>query len=144
MQVSVEETGSLERRLNVTVSQERIEKEVQSRLQRLSRTAKVKGFRPGKVPMKVVAQQYGKQVRDEVVGEVIQATYFEAVNQEKLQPAGMPTIEPKVMEQGKDLEYTATIEVMPRVELADVAGVKLEKTVAEISGKERRPLEYRF
>jgi trigger factor len=63
MQVSVEETGSLERRLNVAVPQERIEKEVQSRLQRLSRTAKVKGFRPGKVPMKVVAQQYGKQVR---------------------------------------------------------------------------------
>lgn len=136
MQVSVEETGSLERRLNVAVPQERIEKEVQSRLQRLSRTAKVKGFRPGKVPMKVVAQQYGKQVRDEVVGEVIQATYFEAVNQEKLQPAGMPTIEPKVLEEGKDLEYTATFEVMPTVELADVAGVKLEKAVAEITDED--------
>ncbi len=136
MQVSVEETGSLERRLNVAVPQERIEKEVQSRLQRLSRTAKVKGFRPGKVPMKVVAQQYGKQVRDEVVGEVIQATYFEAVNKEKLQPAGMPTIEPKVLEEGKDLEYTATFEVMPTVELADVAGVKLEKTVAEITDED--------
>lgn len=133
MQVSVEETGGLERRLNVAVPQERIENEVQSRLQRLSRTAKVKGFRPGKVPMKVVAQQYGKQVRDEVVGEVIQATYFEAVNQEKLQPAGMPTIEPKVMEQGKDLEYTATFEVMPQVELAEVAGTKLEKIVADVT-----------
>ncbi len=133
MQVSIEETGGLERRLNVAVPQERVENEVQSRLQRLSRTAKVKGFRPGKVPMKVVAQQYGKQVRDEVVGEVIQATYFEAVNQEKLQPAGMPTIEPKVMEQGKDLEYTATFEVMPQVELAEVAGTKLEKTVADVS-----------
>lgn len=136
MQVSVEETGSLERRLNVAVPQERIEKEVQNRLQRLSRTAKVKGFRPGKVPMKVIAQQYGKQVRDEVVGEVIQSTYFEAVNQEKLQPAGMPTIEPKVMEQGKDLEYTATIEVMPKVELAEVAGAKLEKTVAEVTDED--------
>ena len=136
MQVSVEETGSLERRLNVAVPQDRIEKEVQSRLQRLSRTAKVKGFRPGKVPMKVVAQQYGKQVRDEVVGEVIQSSYFEAVNQEKLQPAGMPTIEPKVMEEGKDLEYTATFEVMPKVELAEVAGVKLEKTVAEVTDED--------
>lgn len=136
MQVSVEETGSLERRLNVAVPQERIEKEVQSRLQRLSRTAKVKGFRPGKVPMKVVAQQYGKQVRDEVVGEVIQATYFEAVNQEKLQPAGMPTIEPRVMEPGKDLEYTATIEVMPKLELADVAGAVLEKAVAEVTDED--------
>lgn len=136
MQVSVEETGSLERRLNVAVPQERIEKEVQNRLQRLSRTAKVKGFRPGKVPMKVVAQQYGKQVRDEVVSEVIQATYFEAVNQEKLQPAGMPTIEPKMMEPGKDLEYTATIEVMPTVALAEVAGAKLEKAVAEVTDED--------
>lgn len=136
MQVSVEETGGLERRLNVAVPQERIEKEVQSRLQRLSRTAKVKGFRPGKVPMKVVAQQYGRQVRDEVVGEVIQSSYFEAINQEKLQPAGMPSIEPKVMEEGKDLEYTATFEVMPKVELAEVAGAKLEKTVAEVSDEE--------
>ncbi len=136
MQVSVEETGGLERRLNVAVPQERIEKEVQNRLQRLSRTAKVKGFRPGKVPMKVVAQQYGKQVRDEVVSEVIQASYFEAVNQENLQPAGMPTIEPKVMEPGKDLEYTATIEVMPKVELAEVAGSELEKAVAEITDED--------
>jgi len=136
MQVSIEETGSLERRLNVAVPQERIEKEVQSRLQRLSRTAKVKGFRPGKVPMKVVAQQYGRQVRDEVVGEVIQSSYFEAINQEKLQPAGMPSIEPKVMEEGKDLEYTATFEVMPKVELAEVAGARLEKTVAEVSDED--------
>ena len=136
MQVSVEETGSLERRLNVAVPQDRIEKEVQSRLQRLSRTAKVKGFRPGKVPMKVVAQQYGKQVRDEVVGEVIQSSYFEAVSQEKLQPAGMPSIEPKVLEEGKDLEYTATFEVMPRIELAEVSGAKLEKAVAEITDED--------
>jgi len=133
MQVSVEETGSLERRMNVAVPEERIDQEVNSRLQRLARTAKVKGFRPGKVPMKVIAQQYGKQVRDEVVGEVIQSTYFEAINQEKLQPAGMPSIEPKMMEQGKGLEYTATFEVMPKVELTDIKGAKLEKVTAEVS-----------
>jgi trigger factor len=136
MQVSVEETGSLERRMNVAVPEERIDQEVQSRLQRLSRSAKVKGFRPGKVPMKVVAQQYGKQVRDEVVSEVIQSTYFEAINQEKLQPAGMPSIEPKVMEKGKGLEYTATFEVMPKVELADIGGAKLEKVTAEVSDED--------
>jgi len=136
MQVSVEETGSLERRMNVAVPEERIDQEVQSRLQRLARTAKVKGFRPGKVPMKVIAQQYGKQVRDEVLGEVIQSTYFEAINQEKLQPAGMPSIEPKLMEQGKGLEYTATFEVMPKVELADVAGAKMEKVSAEVSDED--------
>lgn len=136
MQVTVEQTGSLERRMNVAVPEERIDQEVQSRLQRLSRTAKVKGFRPGKVPMKVIAQQYGKQVRDEVVGEVIQSTYFEAINQEKLQPAGMPSIEPKVIEQGKGLEYTATFEVMPKVELADIKGAKLEKVAAEVSDED--------
>jgi len=136
MQVSVEETGSLERRMNVAVPEERIDQEVANRLQRLARTAKVKGFRPGKVPMKVIAQQYGKQVRDEVVGEVIQSTYFEAINQEKLQPAGMPSIEPKVMEQGKGLEYTATFEVMPKVELADIKGAKLEKLTAAVSDED--------
>jgi trigger factor len=136
MQVSVEETGSLERRMNVAVPEERIDQEVQSRLQRLSHSAKVKGFRPGKVPMKVIAQQYGKQVRDEVVGEVIQSTYFEAINQEKLQPAGMPSIEPKVMAKGEGLEYTATFEVMPKVELAEVTGVKLEKVSAEVGDED--------
>jgi trigger factor len=136
MQVSVEETGSLERRMNVAVPEERIDQEVQSRLQRLSRTAKVKGFRPGKVPMKVIAQQYGKQVRDEVVSEVIQSTYFEAINQEKLQPAGMPSIEPKEMAKGKGLEYTATFEVMPTVELTEIKGAKLEKVTAEVSDED--------
>jgi trigger factor len=136
MQVSVEETGSLERRMNVAVPEERIDQEVQSRLQRLSRTAKVKGFRPGKVPMKVIAQQYGKQVRDEVVGEVIQSTYFEAINQEKLQPAGMPSIEPKTMAKGEGLEYTATFEVMPEVKLADIAGAKMEKVSAEVTDED--------
>ncbi|MCW8828807.1 MAG: trigger factor [Gammaproteobacteria bacterium] len=136
MQVSVETTGGLERRMTVEVPEDRIDGEVQSRLQRLARTAKIKGFRPGKVPMKVVAKQYGRQVRDEVVGEVIQATYFEAINQEKLQPAGMPTIEPKVNEPGKSLQYTAIIEVMPEVELADLSGAKLEKVVAEVSDED--------
>lgn len=136
MQVSVETTSGLERRMTVEVPEERIDGEVQNRLKRLARTAKVKGFRPGKVPMKVVAQQYGRQVRDEVVGEVIQASYFEALTQEELQPAGMPTIEPQVNDQGKSLQYTATFEVMPEVELADISGAKLEKVVAEVSDED--------
>ena len=133
MQVSVEATSALERRMTVEVPEDRIDGEVKNRLQRLARSAKVKGFRPGKVPMKVVAQQYGKQVRDEVVGEVIQTTYFEAINQEKLQPAGMPTVEPTVNEEGKGLQYTATFEVMPEVKLADLSGAKLEKVAAEVT-----------
>jgi trigger factor len=133
MQVSVETTNGLERRMTIELPVERIDGEVQNRLKQMSRSAKVKGFRPGKVPHKVLAQQYGAQLRDEVVGELIQATYFEAVTQEKLQPAGMPRIEPTVNEEGKNLEYTATFEVMPEVSLADVSGAKLEKRVAEVS-----------
>ncbi len=133
MQVSVETTNGLERRMTVELPVERIDSEVQSRLQQVGRSARVKGFRPGKVPPKVVAQQYGKQIRDEVVGELIQSSYFEAVSQEKLMPAGMPSIEPTVNEAGKNLQYTATFEVMPEVSLVDVAGTELERRVAEVS-----------
>lgn len=133
MQVSVEATSALQRRMTVEVPAERIAGEVESRLQRMARTAKVKGFRPGKVPMKVVAQQYGKQIRDEVVGEVIQTTYFEAITQEKLHPASMPTIESVSGEEGQNLQYAATFEVMPEVKLADMSGAKLEKVIAEIA-----------
>ncbi len=133
MQVSVETTNGLERRMTVELPVERIDDEVQNRLKQMSRSAKVKGFRPGKVPHKVLAQQYGAQIRDEVVGELIQSSYFEAVSKESLQPAGMPSIEPKINEAGKNLEYTATFEVMPEVTLADVSGAKLEKRVAEVS-----------
>jgi trigger factor len=119
--------------MTVELPVERVDDEVQNRLKQMSRSASVKGFRPGKVPHKVLAQQYGQQVRDEVVGELIQSTYFEAVGQEKLQPAGMPNIEPTVNEAGKNLQYTATFEVMPEVTLADVSGAKLEKRVAEVS-----------
>lgn len=132
MQVSVETIDGLERRMTVELPVERIDGEVQNRLQRASRNVRIKGFRPGKVPLKVVAQQYGKQIRDEVVGELIQASYFEAVGQQSLRPAGIPSIKPVVNEPGKDLQYTATFEVMPEVALADVAGVKLEKRVAVI------------
>lgn len=133
MQVSVEATGGLERRMTVQVPEERVEKEVEGRLQRLARTAKLKGFRPGKVPMKVVKSHYGAQVRQEVVGDVIQSSFYEAVVKENLRPAGLPTIEPKSLEEGKSLEYTATFEVMPEVEPATLSGVKLEKVSAEVS-----------
>ena len=133
MQVSVETTNGLERRMTVELPVERIDSEVQTRLQQMGRNVRIKGFRPGKVPQKVVAQQYGKQIRDEVVGELIQASYFEAVGEQSLQPAGMPSIEPTVNEAGKNLEFVATFEVMPEVTLADVAGAKLERRVAEVA-----------
>src|SRR5690606_25369863 len=94
MQVSVEAIGTLERRMEVQVPAERIEKAVDERLQKLSRTVRLKGFRPGKVPVKVVRQQFGDEVRREVLGDVLEKSFAEAVAQEKLTPAGGPKIEP--------------------------------------------------
>ncbi len=133
MQVSVEATSALQRRMTVAVPAERIAGEVQNRLKRMAHTAKVKGFRPGKVPMKVVEQQYGKQVRDEVVGEVIQRTYFEAITEQKLHPASMPTIESVSGEEGQDLQYAAVFEVMPEITLAKMSAAKLERLSAEVT-----------
>jgi trigger factor len=133
MQVSLEATGTLERRMTVEVPNERVQGEVDRRLQQLARTTKVKGFRPGKVPLKVVANQYGEQVRQEVMGEVIQASFYEAVAQEKLHPAGMPRIEPASLEEGKGLAYTAVFEVMPEIDPAPLAGVALDKVTAEVT-----------
>lgn len=133
MQVSVETTSGLERRMTIEVPEERVETEVQNRLRNLARTTRLKGFRPGKVPLKVVERQYGGQVRQEVIGEVIQSTFSEAVAQEQLQPAGMPDIEPKELEKGKNLQYVATFEVMPQVEVASLEGVAVETPKAEVT-----------
>ena len=115
MNVTVESTGALERRMRVELPIEPIEQQVDSRLKSVGRTAKIKGFRPGKVPPKVVKQRYGKQVREEVLGEVLQKSYSEAVVQEKLTPAGGPKIETED-ENGKTFAYVATFEIMPEVE----------------------------
>ena len=133
MQVSVETTSGLERRLTVAVEEDRIADAVQSKLKDLTRTVKMKGFRKGKVPLKVVQQQYGNQVRQEVIGDVLQASFYEAVSQEKLRPAGMPTFDTKEMAPGKGLEYTATFEVYPEVAIADLSQQSIEKPVCEIT-----------
>ena len=132
-QSSVEATGSLERKLSVRVPAEEIERRVDERLASLTRTAKVKGFRPGKVPLKVVRQQYGTQVREEVLGQVLQTSYTEAVTEQALNPAGTPRIEPGQMEAGQDLTYTATLEVYPEIELKAVDGAVLERPTVEVT-----------
>ncbi len=132
MQVSVEATGGLERRMTVNVDEEQIASAVDDRLKNMTHTVKLKGFRKGKVPFKVVKQHYGKQVRDEVVGEVVQSTFYEAVSQEKLQPAGNPNFDDLKNEPGQGLAYTATFEIYPDVELAPMAEQTVEKPVAEI------------
>lgn len=133
MQVSVETTAGLERRITVNVDEERIASAVENRLKNLTRTVKLKGFRKGKVPYKVVKQHYGEQVRQEVMGEVVQSTFYEAVSQEKLRPAGMPTFDAKDSKPGQGLEYTATFEVYPEIKPAKLDSQTIEKPVAEIA-----------
>lgn len=132
MQVSVESTSALERRMTVGVPAERIEAEVTKRLQRTARQAKVPGFRPGKVPMNIIRQRYEEGARQDVLGEVIQATFYEAVMAEKLSPAGQPAIEPKVFEKDKDLEYVATFEVLPEFEVTGLENIEVERLQSEV------------
>ena len=133
MQVSVESKSGLERKLTVTVPAEKIETEIQKRLQSLTSKAKIQGFRPGKVPLSVVKRTYGAQVQQEVEGEILQSTFYEAVTQEKLNPANKPQIEPKAREAGQAFEYSATFEIYPEIKLAAFDGVEIEKPVADIS-----------
>lgn len=133
MQVSVETTGALERRMEVQVPAERVEKAVDERLQKLSRTVRLKGFRPGKVPVKVVRQQFGQQVRQEVLGDVMQSTFSEAIDQEKLVPASGPRIEPISLEQGSDLKYRAIFEVLPQVQLTGIESIEVSRPTAEVT-----------
>lgn len=133
MQVSIQTTSGLERKLTVGVPAERVDSEVNNRLQKAAKTVRLDGFRPGKVPMKVMQQRFGAGVRQEVLQEVMNQTFSEAITQEKLKPAGMPSIEPKNLEAGSDLEYVATFEVFPEVELKDYSSMKIEKPVAEVT-----------
>ena len=115
MQVSVESTGTLERRMRVEFPAARIDQEVNSRLKKVGKTAKVSGFRPGKVPPNVVKQRYGQQVREEVLSEIMQKSYSDAVQQENLNPAGGPNIEAQKPADANGFAYVATFEVMPEV-----------------------------
>jgi trigger factor len=133
MQVSVESTSALERRMTIGVPAERIETEVTKRLQQTARRAKVAGFRPGKVPMNVIRQRYEDTARQEALGDLIQATFYEAIVEQKLNPAGAPSVEPKTFEKGKDLEYVATFEVFPEIQLAGFDGITVERLQAEVN-----------
>ena len=136
MQVTVESTGALERRMRVELPAERINQEVDSRLKSVGRTAKIKGFRPGKVPPKVVKQRYGKQIREEVLSELMQKSYSDAVMQENLNPAGGPRIEPEMAKDGTSFAYVATFEIMPEVELKGLDKIKVEQPDVSLGDKD--------
>ncbi len=133
MQVSVETTDGLERRVHIQVPAQRVDDEVEARLKKFGKRAKVKGFRPGKVPYKVIKKQYGVGVRAEVINEVVNSTFAEAISQEKLTPAGGPKIEPSVTDEGQDLQYTAVFEIFPKVELQGLDKLKVDRPKAEIA-----------
>ena len=132
MQVSVENIGKLERRMQVQVPADQVANEIAARLKTISRTARLNGFRPGKAPLNVIRRQFGPQVHREVIGELLQSSYEQAVTQNALAPAGSPRIEPQSMDEGQDLKYVATFEVFPEVVMQPIDTMELERVTAEV------------
>jgi trigger factor len=128
MAVNVENLGSLERRLSMSVPVQDVDRQVDDRLKKLARSVKMAGFRPGKVPMKVVVQQYGPQVRSEVLGDAVQKAFTDAVKEANLKVAGYPRIEKKDgAADAPAFEFSATFEVYPEVQVGDVSAIKVER-----------------
>ena len=133
MEVSLSDTGGLMRRLEVAVPATEVAKEVQQRLKRLSRTARLKGFRPGKAPLAVITKQFGDQVRAEVLSDLMRSSFAQAVNQEKLRPAGGPRIEPIALGPDTDLKYAAHFEVLPEIKVNGPETIAIEKPTASVT-----------
>jgi trigger factor len=133
MQVSVQSTGGLEKRMQVELPASDVEREVDQELTKLSRTARLKGFRPGKAPIKVVRQQFGERVRAQVVDDLLRSSFVTAVTQENLRPAGDPRIEGVSAAKGEGLKYAAVFEVLPQIELKAVDGLKVERLTADVA-----------
>jgi trigger factor len=136
MQVSLVSTNGLERRLEVTVPGELLARQVDERLKDLARTARLKGFRPGKVPLAVVRKQFGGQVHSEAVSDLVQKSFVEAVTQEKLRPAGDPRIEPLQVAEGDALRYAAVFEVLPEIKLKPFDGLAITRPVVQVTEDE--------
>ncbi|MEP7702872.1 trigger factor [Paraglaciecola sp. 25GB23A] len=136
MQVSVETTTGLERRLTITLPAVSIDTAVKSRLQQLSKSQRINGFRPGKVPVNVIQKRYGQAVRQEIASEAMQRSFYQAITQEKITPAGAPNFELKTDIMGKDLEFVASFEVYPVIEVKDTDKIEVEKAVVEINDKD--------
>lgn len=133
MHISIETTAGLERRLTISVPSETFEEQISARLGDAASRMRLPGFRPGKVPMKEVRRRYGKAVRAEVAGELMQSSFVDAVRQEDLAPAGQPSLEVVKMEPGNDFEFTATFEVFPSVELADLTRIAVKRPEADVT-----------
>jgi trigger factor len=133
MAVNVENLGTLERRLSMSVPVQNVDRQVDDRLKKMARNVKMPGFRPGKVPLKMVVQQYGPQIRSEVLGDEVQKAFSEAVKEANLKVAGYPKIEKKDgASDAPAFEFSATFEVYPEVKVGDVAGMKIERPLLEV------------
>lgn len=133
MQVTVETSEGLERRMRVVVPSEQLESQVTEKLKQTAQRARINGFRPGKVPVREVKRRFGEGIRQEVSSELIQSTYGEALQKEEINPAGMPQIEEVKFDEGQDLEYTAVFEVFPEVEVANLDKIAVERLVSEVT-----------
>ncbi|MSQ58285.1 MAG: trigger factor [Betaproteobacteria bacterium] len=137
MQATLETISTLERRLKVSLPMQDVNSEVDSRLRRMARTAKIHGFRPGKVPYKLVQQQYGGQIRQEVLGDILQKTFGEAVRQKNLRVAGLPRFEPSAEPKGEEtFEYSATFEIYPEVKIGELTSTGIKRPVLAVGDSE--------
>lgn len=132
MQVSVETTSGLGRKLTVQVSASEVDKEFDKRVSQMAKQAKIDGFRPGKIPERVIKQRFGARLKAEVAQEVMQSTLYEALKEKELTPAGMPSVEPGEVDSGQDFEYIATFEVFPEITVNELDGAKVEQVSAEV------------
>lgn len=144
MNVSIETMTGLERRLTIALPSEEFETQITQRLQDAKGKVNISGFRPGKVPLKEVRRRYGKAVRAEVAGELMQASFASAVQQEELKPAGSPNLEVVKMDPGIDFEFTATFEVFPSIEVADLSKVSVRRPQAEIGDEDLQAMVTRL
>ncbi len=132
MKISVEATTDVERKMTIAVPCQEVDAAVKARLLEAARSMKMNGFRKGKIPLKVIKNRFGKGVRQEVVGELMNRSYYEALTKESIRPVGQPIIEATQMEEGEDLKFTAVFEVYPDVILPDFTRMSLEKLVADV------------
>ncbi|WP_016676691.1 trigger factor, partial [Yersinia pestis] len=133
MQVSVETTQGLGRRVTITVAADSIEKAVKSELVKAAKNVRIDGFRKGHVPMNIVEQRYGASVRQDVLGDLMQRNFVDAIIKEKINPAGAPNYVPGEYKQGEDFTYSVEFEVYPEVELKDLESIEVEKPVVEVN-----------
>ena len=136
MDVSVETLEGLETRLTITLPSETFEERLDVKLNEAKNKARLPGFRPGKIPLKEIRRRFGPSLRAELAGEMMQSSFYEAIAQESLNPAGPPTLEVKKMDPNVDLEFTATFELVPSVEVADLAKVEIKRPSTEITDED--------